>query len=60
MEEVPEDWEKANITPVVKQDKKDLGSYRLVNLTQIPEKVKGQVVLKKHFQTYEGQESGWE
>lgn len=46
MEEVPEDGKKANITPVVKKDKKDLGNYRLVNLTQIPEKVKGRVLLK--------------
>ena len=49
-EKAPEDWEKANVTPIVKQDKRrDLGNYRLVTLTPIPEKVKGQVVLKSVF-----------
>jgi len=35
-EEVPEDWRKANVTPVFKKGKKeDPGNYRLVSLTSI-------------------------
>ncbi|PKU39453.1 rna-directed dna polymerase from mobile element jockey- hypothetical protein [Limosa lapponica baueri] len=40
--EVPEDWRKANITPVFKKGKKEgLGDYRLVSLTSIPGKTMG-------------------
>ena len=39
-EEVPEDWRKANVTPVFKKGKKDdPGNYRPVSLTSIPGKV---------------------
>lgn len=31
-EEVLEDWKKASITPIFKNDKKDPGIYRLINL----------------------------
>ncbi|KFU92086.1 hypothetical protein M959_00552, partial [Chaetura pelagica] len=44
--EVPEDWRKANVTPVYKKGKKeDPGNYRLVSLTSIPGKVMEQLVL---------------
>ncbi|GAB0177007.1 mitochondrial enolase superfamily member 1 [Grus japonensis] len=44
--EVPEDWRKANVTPVFKKDKKeDLGKYRPVSLTSIPGKVMEQLIL---------------
>ncbi|KFP33053.1 RNA-directed DNA polymerase from mobile element jockey, partial [Colius striatus] len=45
--EVPEDWRKANVTPAFKKDEKDdLGNYRLVSLTSIPGKVMEQLILK--------------
>jgi len=40
LEEVTEDWEKANVPPVFTKGKKeDLGNYRLANLIPIPKKV---------------------
>jgi len=43
---VPEDWRKANVTPVFKKGKKgDPGNYRPVNLTSIPGKVMEQLIL---------------
>ena len=37
--EVPEDWRKASVTPILKKGKKeDSGNYRLVSLTSIPER----------------------
>ncbi|GAB0205620.1 mitochondrial enolase superfamily member 1 [Grus japonensis] len=44
--EVPEDWRKANVTPVFKKSKKeDPGNYRLVSLTSIPGTVLEQLIL---------------
>ncbi|XP_064918707.1 ubiquitin-conjugating enzyme E2 K isoform X1 [Columba livia] len=44
--EVPEDWRKADVTPVFKKGKKeDLGNYRLVSLTSIPGKLMEQLNL---------------
>ncbi|GAB0207062.1 mitochondrial enolase superfamily member 1 [Grus japonensis] len=44
--EVPEDWRKANVTPVFKKSKKeDWGNYRPVSLTSIPGKVMEQLIL---------------
>lgn len=38
-EEVPEDWKRANVTPVFKQGKKeDQGNYKPVNLTCVLER----------------------
>ncbi|GAB0184761.1 hypothetical protein GRJ2_000941400 [Grus japonensis] len=44
--EVPEDWRKANVTPVFKKSKKkDPGNYRPVSLTSLPGKVMEQLIL---------------
>jgi len=44
---VPEDWRKANVTPIFKKGKKeDPGNYRPVSLTSIPGKVVEQLVLE--------------
>ncbi|KFV76616.1 hypothetical protein N308_07432, partial [Struthio camelus australis] len=52
--EVPEDWKKANVTPVFKKGKKEEpGNYRPVSLTSIPGKVMEQLlleVLTKHLE----------
>jgi len=44
---VPEDWRRANVTPVFKKGKKeDPGNYRPVSLTSIPGKVMEQLILE--------------
>jgi len=43
---VPEDWRKANVTPIFKRGKKeDQGNYRPVGLTSIPGKMMEQLIL---------------
>ncbi|KFV78878.1 hypothetical protein N308_07568, partial [Struthio camelus australis] len=45
--EVPEDWKKANVTPVFKKSKEEEpGNYRPVSLTSIPGKVMEQLITK--------------
>ncbi|KGL81849.1 RNA-directed DNA polymerase from mobile element jockey, partial [Tinamus guttatus] len=44
--EVPEDWKKANVTPVFKKGKKeDQGNYRPGSLTSVPGKVMERLIL---------------
>jgi len=44
---VPEDWRKANVTPIFKKGKKeDPGNYRPVSLTSIPGKMMVQLILE--------------
>jgi len=45
MEEVPEYWKIANVTPVFKKGKKDGSGKQLVSLTPVPGKVMEQLVL---------------
>ncbi|PKU46082.1 rna-directed dna polymerase from mobile element jockey- hypothetical protein [Limosa lapponica baueri] len=55
--EVPEDWRKANITPVYKKGKKeDPGNYRTISLTSVPGKIMERLVLNlisKHIEDQE-------
>jgi len=45
--EVPEDWRKANVSPIFKKGKKeDPGNYRPVSLASIPGKVMEQLILE--------------
>ncbi|KFP26850.1 RNA-directed DNA polymerase from mobile element jockey, partial [Colius striatus] len=45
-DEVPEDWRKANVTPVFKKGRKDdSGNYRPVHLTSVPGEVMEQLLL---------------
>lgn len=59
MEEVPKDWRKANITPILKKGKeKDPGNYGQVNLTSVPVKGDGTACVGNHFQAQEPMRRG--
>ena len=57
--EVPEDWRKANVTPIFKKGKKeDPGNYRLLSLTSILGKVMEQLILDVIIKWRKGTLSG--
>ena len=44
--DVPEDWRKANVTPIYqKSSREDPGNYRPISLTSIPGKVMERILL---------------
>ena len=53
--EVPEDWRKANVTPVFKKGKKeDPGNYRQVSLTSSPGQMMEQLMLEVNMDSPRG------
>lgn len=42
---MPENWERANVTPVFKKDKEHTGNHRLVSLTSNPGKAMERLIL---------------
>ena len=48
IKEVPEDWRLTSVIPIYKKGgKEDLGNYRTVSLTLVPEKVMEQIILSE-------------